>query len=104
MFPLYLVDLSTNGTITVLGGSIRGPCIFIRNIRFSNHTGRFNRSPSNFRSIRSHPTSPPAKGISPLSFHQRLPALGPQHNSIDTFFVNALVRASLCKNYSSTYS
>ncbi|RPB05090.1 hypothetical protein L873DRAFT_1663492 [Choiromyces venosus 120613-1] len=94
MFPLYLVDLSTNRTIAVLGGGIRGPYIFIRNIRFSNHTSRFNR----FR-----PTSPPTKKISTFSFPQRVLTSGVQYRSMDNFFVDALVRASLCKNHSSTY-
>jgi len=102
MFPLYLVDLSTNRTITVLSGGIRGPCTFIRNIHFSSHTSRSNRSLSKFRDICFLPASPTNK-ISASSFPQPVPAPGARYRSMDTFFVNALARAALCKNHSPMY-
>ncbi|PWW78989.1 hypothetical protein C7212DRAFT_350221 [Tuber magnatum] len=103
MFPSFLVDLSTNGTTTVLSGGIRGPYIFIRNIYFSNRIGRLNCSLSEFRSICFRPTSPPA-GEASVFFFRRVPTSGAQCCSMDTFFVNALVRASLRKNHSPAYS
>ncbi|KAG0136599.1 hypothetical protein HOY82DRAFT_49120 [Tuber indicum] len=103
MFPLCLVGLLTNGTIAVLGGGIRESYISIHNIRFSIHIGRFSRSLSKFHNICLRPTPSPTKKTSVFPFPQRVPASRTKYHSMDTFFANALVRASLCKNHSNTY-
>lgn len=83
MFTLCLVDVSTTRTIAV---GVRIPRRPIYNFHFCRRNSAFSRPPTHALRLRS--ASPPSVL---LSF------------SMDNFFVNALVRASLCKIHSSSY-